>query len=182
MLTEARFRLQEADTLRDRLSVEVVSLREEARRHRVRCVAAGDCFGRRGGRYTHVVQAAVFRPAGGGVCTHFMYVGSRITMDPRIPTMLGWSTPGFLRTTQLSYASGAKCREVVGAGGSSWGWGGGGGWARRCFARGGMQAHRVGVVVIVLGGGGDGDYFFGALHWWYTSRGSGRVRLVRPDP
>ena len=47
-------------------------------------------------------------------CTHVMHGRSRMTIDPRTPTMPGRSTSGFSPTKQTLPAPTAKRREVLG--------------------------------------------------------------------
>ena len=49
-----------------------------------------------------------------GECAPAMHSRCRKTIDPRMPTMPGRSTPGFTQTRQALRAPSAKCREVFG--------------------------------------------------------------------
>ena len=51
---------------------------------------------------------------GGGVCTQFVHGRSRMTVDPRIPTMPGQSTSGFHHPGRRCLYQARKRREVFG--------------------------------------------------------------------
>ena len=74
------------------------------------------CIRKKAGTETTGVHPPGERGGGGGIgCAQFVHGRSRMTIDPRIPTMPGRSTPGFHQPgIHCLHQPSAKRREVFG--------------------------------------------------------------------